>query len=69
MLSGYNGEVTLHGPYLNLVPTSIDKRVREVAEYRYLQAVDAAVKLGARQLVIHSFMIQQQVMQDMMSFG
>ncbi|HHY41202.1 MAG TPA: sugar phosphate isomerase/epimerase [Syntrophaceticus sp.] len=55
MLSGFEGEVTLHGPYLNLVPTSIDKRVREVAEYRYLQAVDAAVKLGARQLVIHSF--------------
>lgn len=55
MLSGFRGEVTLHGPYLNLVPTSIDHRVRGVAEYRYLQAVDAAVKLGARQLVIHSF--------------
>jgi sugar phosphate isomerase/epimerase len=55
MLSGFEGEVTLHGPYLNLVPTSIDKRVRGVAEYRYQQAVDAAVKLGAHQLVIHSF--------------
>ncbi|MFY9271572.1 MAG: sugar phosphate isomerase/epimerase family protein [Thermacetogeniaceae bacterium] len=55
MLSGFKGEVTVHGPYLNLVPTSIDKKVRGVAEYRYLQAVDAAVKLGARQLVIHSF--------------
>lgn len=55
MLSDFSGEVTLHGPYLNLVPTSIDKKVKEVAEFRYLQAVDAAVKLGADQIVIHSF--------------
>jgi hypothetical protein len=44
MLSDFSGEVTLHGPYLNLVPTSIDKKVKDVAEYRYLQAVDAAMK-------------------------
>lgn len=55
MLSDFSGEVTLHGPYLNLVPTSIDKKVKDVAEYRYLQAVDAAMKLGANKLVIHSF--------------
>ena len=55
MLAGFDGEVTLHGPYLNLIPTSIDKKVKEVAELRYLQAVDAAEKLGAGQLVIHSF--------------
>ncbi|MGB4505122.1 MAG: sugar phosphate isomerase/epimerase family protein [Syntrophaceticus sp.] len=55
MLSGFDGEVTLHGPYLNLVPTSIDNKVKEVAELRYLQAVEAAEKLGAHQLVIHSF--------------
>ncbi|HBI27701.1 MAG: sugar phosphate isomerase/epimerase [Syntrophaceticus sp.] len=55
MLSDFCGEITLHGPYLNLVPTSIDQKVKDVAEYRYLQAVDAAVKLGADQIVIHSF--------------
>lgn len=55
MLSDFNGEVTLHGPYLNLVPTSIDNKVKDVAELRYLQAVEAAGKLGACQLVIHSF--------------
>ncbi|HHV35725.1 MAG TPA: sugar phosphate isomerase/epimerase [Syntrophomonadaceae bacterium] len=55
MLSGFTGEVTLHGPYLNLVPTSIDNKVKEVAELRYLQAVEAANKLGAHKLVIHSF--------------
>lgn len=55
MLSGFNGEITLHGPYLNLAPTSIDNKVKEVAELRYLQAVEAANKFGADQLVIHSF--------------
>ncbi len=55
MLEGFSGEVTIHGPYLNLVPTSIDRRVKEVAEFRYLQGVAAATKLGAKKMVIHSF--------------
>jgi len=55
MLSGFAGEITMHGPYLNLVPTSIDRKVKGVAELRYLQAVTAAEKLGVRRLVIHSF--------------
>ncbi|MGB9792868.1 MAG: sugar phosphate isomerase/epimerase family protein, partial [Thermacetogeniaceae bacterium] len=55
MLKDFSGEVTVHGPYINLVPTSIDKKIREVAELRYLQGVEAAEKLGARKMVIHSF--------------
>lgn len=55
MLKGFSGEITIHGPYINLVPTSIDRRVKEVAELRYLQGVEAAEKLGARKMVIHSF--------------
>lgn len=55
MLEGFSGEITIHGPYLNLVPTSIDKRVKGVAEFRYLQGVAAAEKLGAKKMVIHSF--------------
>lgn len=55
MLAGFTGEITLHGPYLNLAPTSIDKLVKGVAELRYLQGIEAAQKVGARKLVIHSF--------------
>lgn len=55
MLDGFPGEITVHGPYLNLVPTSIDKRVKEVAKFRYLQGVAAAEKLAAKKIVIHSF--------------
>ncbi len=55
MLDGWGGELSLHGPYLHLVPTSLDHRVKEVAEFRYLQAVDAAHKLGASRVIIHSF--------------
>lgn len=55
MLAGFEGEITLHGPYLNLAPTSIDKLVKVVAERRYLQGVEAAQKIGAQHLVVHSF--------------
>lgn len=55
MLDGFPGEITLHGPYLNLVPTSIDKKIKAVAELRYLQAIEAAQKIGAKKIVIHSF--------------
>lgn len=55
LLNGYNGEITLHGPYLNLVPTSLDKKVQEVAAFRYRQGVDLAQEMGATKLVIHSY--------------
>lgn len=55
MLKDFSGEVTVHGPYINLVPTSIDKRIKAITELRYLQGVEAAEKLGAKKIVIHSF--------------
>lgn len=55
MLDGYRGELAIHGPYLNLVPTSLDKRVSAVAELRYRQALDIAAQMGANRLVIHSY--------------
>lgn len=55
MLAGFDGEITLHGPYLNLAPTSIDRLVKGIAELRYLHGIEAAQKIGANKLVIHSF--------------
>lgn len=55
MLDGYAGEVAIHGPYLNLVPTSLDKKVRELAEFRYLQSIDIAGRIGAGRVIIHSY--------------
>lgn len=55
MLNGFGGEITIHGPYLNLVPTSLDKRVSAVAALRYMQAVDIASQMEANKVIIHSY--------------
>jgi sugar phosphate isomerase/epimerase len=44
---------TLHGPFLGLAPGTSDFAVSEAARYRYEQVYRAAVKLGARHLVLH----------------
>lgn len=55
LLNGFAGEITLHGPYLNLVPTSLDRRVRELAVFRYMQSIDIANEMGASRVIIHSY--------------
>ncbi len=59
ILADFAGEITLHGPYINLVPTSLDYRVRAVAELRYLQAVAIAGEIGASKMVVHSYYDQK----------
>lgn len=43
----------IHGPYNELFPCAIDKKARELAAYRYRQAVDLAKYYGATKVVIH----------------
>ena len=43
----------LHGPFNELFPCAIDPMVREVARYRYRQAIDLAKSYGITRIVIH----------------
>ena len=47
------GACVLHAPYNELFPCAIDKKARELAAYRYRQAIDLAKRYGARKVVIH----------------
>lgn len=43
----------LHAPFNELFPCAIDKKARELAAYRYRQAIDLAKRYGAKKVVIH----------------
>jgi sugar phosphate isomerase/epimerase len=43
----------LHAPYNELFPCAIDKKARELAAYRYRQAIDLAKCYGAKKVIIH----------------
>lgn len=47
------GSCVLHAPYNELFPCAIDKKARELAAYRYSQAIDLAKRYGAKKVVIH----------------
>ena len=44
---------TLHAPYNELFPCAIDKMARELAAYRYRQAISLAKRYGSQKVVIH----------------
>ena len=43
----------LHAPYNELFPCAIDKKARELAAFRYRQAIGLAKRYGAAKVVIH----------------
>ena len=43
----------LHGPFNELFPCAIDKKIRAVAAERYKQTIEAAQSYGIKKLVIH----------------
>jgi len=48
------GDVLLHAPFNELCPAAIDPWIREVAEKRFLQTFDEAVKWGAKKIIVHT---------------
>lgn len=44
---------TLHGPYNELFPCAIDPKARELAAFRYRQAIDLAKNYGSSKVVLH----------------
>ncbi|WP_299046919.1 sugar phosphate isomerase/epimerase family protein [uncultured Tateyamaria sp.] len=53
-LKGFGGRLGLHGPFEGLDMDNKDAQVRPIITARYLKALDAADRLGARQMVLHS---------------
>lgn len=47
-------KISMHGPFLDLIPTSYDPAVRETARRRFQCAYDCAKKLGVRRIIYHS---------------
>lgn len=45
---------TLHGAFFDVIPFSMDKRIREVSDCRIRQSLDTAIKLGAKAVVFHT---------------
>lgn len=53
-LKNFNEPISLHGSSFDLNPGSTDKKIIEVTRQRYLQSIDIAQKLGAKNVVFHS---------------
>ena len=53
-LRGFEGRLGIHGPYEGLDIDNKDPEVRPVITARYLKALEAAERVGARQMVLHS---------------
>ena len=47
-------EVTVHGPFLDLNPSTWDSLIERSTERRFAQAYDAAQALGAKKIVFHT---------------
>lgn len=45
---------TMHGAFFDVLPTSADKRIREVARLRVAQSLETARKIGAGGVVFHT---------------
>ena len=51
-LQGVSNSI-LHAPSNELFPCAIDEKARELAAYRYRQAIDLAKRYGSKKVVIH----------------
>ncbi|MCV6592844.1 MAG: sugar phosphate isomerase/epimerase, partial [Silicimonas sp.] len=53
-LAGHRGRVGIHGPYEGLDIDNKDAELRPLITARFLKALEAADRVGARQMVLHS---------------
>ncbi|KUO49105.1 MAG: hypothetical protein APF76_01440 [Desulfitibacter sp. BRH_c19] len=58
LLKSFNGEITIHGPYMDLNPISMDESIKQLTFERYLQAVEVAKVFGSKWIVIHTYFSQ-----------
>jgi sugar phosphate isomerase/epimerase len=53
-IGGIKGPLSLHGPFFDMSPGSVDERVNDLVRLRYTQALHTAAELGARRMVVHA---------------
>lgn len=53
-LDGHRGRLGIHGPYEGLDMDNKDPELRSLITARFLKALEAADRVGARQMVLHS---------------
>ena len=53
-LRGFEGRLGIHGPYEGLDMDNKDREIRPIVTARYLKALQAAERVGAQQMVLHS---------------
>jgi len=54
LLRDIEGDIAIHGAFLDLSPASTDKRVVALTRERYMLNLDIAAELGARNVVFHT---------------
>lgn len=54
VLDNFEGIKSLHGPFLDLKPSSPDLLIREVSYKRYLDTINIATELGLDYIIFHS---------------
>lgn len=45
---------TLHGAFFDVIPFSVDKRIREISDKRIRQSIEIAKELGAKAVIFHT---------------
>jgi sugar phosphate isomerase/epimerase len=54
LLRDVPGLITMHGPFFDMVPGSIDRKIEQITMERYQQAVRIAADVGAKIIVFHA---------------
>ncbi len=54
LLSGFKGTLSLHGPFKEMVPSSMDRKVQALTKDRFSQALLLGKELGCELMVVHS---------------
>ncbi len=54
LLSDFHGTLSLHGPYKEMISSSMDREVQNLARRRFTQALHFGQALGCERMVLHS---------------
>ena len=54
LLQNFRGTLSLHGPFKELFPSSMDRQVQQLAHRRFAQALQLGKELGCNLVVVHS---------------
>jgi len=54
LIQDVSGPITLHGPFFDMSPGSVDERINTLVRHRFTQGLEAAAALGAKRMVVHA---------------